>query len=187
MTDELQNQPGEMPNPTPASEPASETVAISKAEFDKLQAALKEANREAASRRKRLDELEQAEAKRKEAEMSETQRLQAQLEAATAKAAKLEREGNQRDIAARVGLPAAFAGRIQGETPEDMEADAKALLAAMPRSAQPNISPTNPPAGTPTETEAQKRQRLLGTNAVNLLDPANVRRAGGGVFFNDKD
>lgn len=187
MTDELQNQPGEMPNQPPASEPAAETVAISKAEFDKLQAALKEANREAASRRKRLDELEQAEAKRKEAEMTEAQKLQAALEAVTAKAARLERENAQRDIAAKVGLPAAFASRIQGETPDDMEADAKSLLAAMPKAAQPNISPTNPPAGLPQETEAQKRARLLGTNNTDFLDIAKVRNAGGGVFFNTKD
>jgi hypothetical protein len=179
--------PGETPtNPTQPTEPQTETVTLSKAELDKMQAALKEANKEAATRRKRLEELETAEAKRKEAELSEVEKLQNALKEATQKAAKLERDTLARTIAEKVGLPSALATRLQGDTPEDMEADAKSLLEAMPKPqptepAKPK-SPgiTNPGAnGSTQETLAQKRARLLDHN----VDPFG----GGGVIFTIKE
>lgn len=52
------------------------------AELAKLRVALKEANKESASRRKRLEELEKQEAERKAAEMTESDRLKAEIAAA---------------------------------------------------------------------------------------------------------
>jgi len=165
---------GEMPagNETPATpEQPVETPAVTveslQAELDKVQKALKETNAESAARRKKLEALEKAEAERKQAEMSEVEKLQAQLKEASDKAAKLERDANQRAAAEKAGLPIAFASRIQGETPEEMEADAKTLLEAMPKPQQPPdpkkvVSyPTNPGAGAGQgETDEQRRKRL---------------------------
>lgn len=193
MADEV--TPGETPaTPTQPTEPQAETVTLSKAELDKMQAALKEANKEAATRRKRLEELETAEAKRKEAELSEVEKLQNALKEATQKAAKLERDTLARTIAEKVGLPSALATRLQGDTPEDMEADAKSLLEAMPKPTQPTEpakpkSPgvTNPGAnGSVKETEAQARARIFGTNS-NPFDADFLAQKGGGIFYNDKD
>jgi chromosome segregation ATPase len=62
------------------------------AELEKMRKALKDANKEAADRRKRLDELEAEEKKRKEAELSEVQKLQKQLADAKAAAEAREKE-----------------------------------------------------------------------------------------------
>lgn len=189
MTD--QNAPGETPTQAqPTQETQAETVSISKAEWEKVQTALKEANKEAASRRKRLEELEAAERAKKDAEMSELEKLQKKYAEAESKAARLERSNAQRDIAAKVGLPAAFANRIQGETPEEMETDAKALLDAMPKPA-PNkpgpLSPTNPGGNANQgETDAQRRARIFSPGG-NIFDPAVGKAHGGGVFTVDKE
>ncbi len=55
------------------------TVESLQAQIDKMAAALKDANRDDAKRRKRIDELEAAEKVRAEAAMTETQKAQARL------------------------------------------------------------------------------------------------------------
>lgn len=129
-----------------AEKPVTETVAVSKAEFDKMAAALKEANKEAAARRKRLEELEAEEAKRKEAAMTETEKATKRAQELEAKLKAYERTEAQRAVAEKVGLPAVLATRLQGETPEELEADAKALLETLPKPTKPapGINATNP-------------------------------------------
>jgi multidrug efflux pump subunit AcrB len=128
------------------------------ATIQKLREIEKKAKRDA----KRLAELEQAEETRKRAEMSEIERLQAENEAIKSKYQQAERENQQRSIAAEVGLPDAFALRIQGNDAEEMRADAEALLKAMPAKPPARVSTTNPAQGTQGETDAEKRRRLLG-------------------------
>ena len=144
--------------------PAAETAAVSKAEFDKMAAALKEANKEAAARRKRLDELEQAEAKRKEAEMTESEKATKRAQELEARLKAYERTDAQRKAAEKVGLPSSLAIRLMGETPEELEADAKALLDTLPKPTKPapGINPTNPSSASIEETDAQKKARLYG-------------------------
>ena len=113
----------------------------------------------------KAQDLLTAEQARKEAELSEMEKLQKQLADAQAKADALARENAQRKAADDAGLPAAFADRIKGETPEDMLADAKSLLEAMPKQpATPKITPTNPGAGAGKagETDEERRKRLFG-------------------------
>lgn len=201
-----------------AEQPASETPAatqtqaaptetVSKAEYEKLQAALKAANAEAAKRRKDLEKYEQEANERKEAEMTELQKLQAQLEKlqrerdeAAAELAQRTLNDTKREIAAKVGLPPILATRIQGDTAEAMEADAKTLLAALPkpeppaateaqaapeRKPSPKINPTNPGGNaTAKETPAQTKARLYG-QPVDPFDPAALRAKGGGAFILD--
>lgn len=65
---------------------------------------------------------------------------QAKLDAAEARAKALELAGLQRQVADKVGLPAALAERLRGDTLEDLEADAKAVLASIPKPAAPNLN-----------------------------------------------
>jgi len=66
----------------------------------------------------------------------------------------------QSKVADKVGLPAVFASRIQGETEADMEEDAAALLAAMPGTVAPKLAPTNPGSPQTGETDEARRERL---------------------------
>lgn len=43
----------------------------------------------------------------------------------------------RRDVAARLNVPAALADRLRGDTPEEIEADAKQLMASLPKSGTP--------------------------------------------------
>lgn len=156
----------------------TEKVEISRAEFEKLQAALKEANKESASRRKRLEELEAAETKRKEAEMTEAEKAQQRANALEAELKTLKRIEMQRTAAEKVGLPATLAKRLQGDTEEELEADAKALLETLPKPTKTNLTQTNPGAnGSQSETRDQKKARLMGT-------PGDIW-GGGGILWGE--
>jgi hypothetical protein len=122
--------------------------------------------RVAREQKKATDAAEKArtDAKRKaDEEAGEFKKLydQSQIELATAKAeahaATL--RALRRDVAAKTSLPAALAERLQGETEEELEADAKALLAALPKPAAPNINGANGGNGqTPGKNEAARRE-----------------------------
>lgn len=131
-----------------------------KAENERIQAALKEANQEAAKRRKQLDAFEKAEAERKAAELSEMDRLKQALAQAQAQVDAATRTELQRSVADELGLPAVFATRIQGGDREAMLADGKIILAALPKQSTATGQPTNPGAATKGETDAERRKRL---------------------------
>lgn len=92
----------------------------------------------------------------------------AQLEKLAAEKRALEAAAMRREVAAKVNLPAALIDRLQGETADELEADAKALLAALPKPAAPNInagSPAGvPPAGVMSEEERKLRAAALGVD-----------------------
>ena len=140
------------------------TVEELMAENKKIAKALKDANFEAANRRKKLEAFEKAEEERKLAELSETERLKAELGKRDSELQELTTKQQQREAADKVGLPPIFADRIKGKTPEEMEADAQTLLEAMPKGkAAPNAGATSPGDQAITgETEAEKRKRLFG-------------------------
>ena len=93
----------------------------------------------------------------------------------------------RRETAEKVGLPLVFADRLKGETPEELEADAKQILEALPKTPKPpNVSATNPGAGASQgETAAQALARIHG-QGVDIFDPHFVKEHGGGVVFKDK-
>jgi hypothetical protein len=80
----------------------------------------------------------------------------------------LEAAALRREVAAKVNLPAALVDRLQGETADELEADAKALLAALPKPAAPNINagaPAGvPPVGVMSEEERKLRAAALGVD-----------------------
>jgi len=119
---------------------------------------------EAARLHKKVDKFETDAAERKKAEMSETERLQAELAEAQSKAKDLETRQAQNEAAVKVGLPLVFADRLKGETPEELEADAKALLASMPKQTAKPIKGMAPGDGSPTEMTDAQRREFLGLN-----------------------
>lgn len=135
----------ETPVPTETVAPAeTETVTAlpTPEDYAKLQAALKDANKEAATRRKKLEAFEKAEADRKTAEMSDLEKAQAKITQYENELMNTRKEA----IAARHGLPASWVKRLQGATVDELEADAAELAAAMPAAKQsaPSISATAP-------------------------------------------
>lgn len=79
---------------------------------------------------------------------------------AAAELAKLQRQQLATSIAAKVGLPAGLAARLQGTTEDEIEADAKALLADLPKPAAPNLN-SSPGSNAPVAgqmTDAEKRE-----------------------------
>ena len=121
---------------------------------------LKQAKKAAAE----LERYKKAEEERKQAEMSETDRLKAELERAQSELKAKTVRTMQIEVAAKLGLPAALSDRLHGETLEEMEEDAKAILEVLPKQkAAPNTGATNPGENaSKEETRAQKLARLTG-------------------------
>lgn len=88
-----------------------------KVELERVRSALKAANKESADRRKRLEQLEAAEAERTTAAMTETDRLKAEKEAADKRADAAEERAKQTLIRAAFVSEAAKAGAAY---PEDV-------------------------------------------------------------------
>jgi hypothetical protein len=111
-----------------------------------------------------LDRYKAEEEKRKQAEMSETERLKAELDRVQSELTAKTVRTMQIEVAAKLGLPAALSDRLKGETLEEMEEDAKAILEVLPKQkAAPNTGATNPgEQASKEETRAQKLTRLTG-------------------------
>jgi len=122
----------------------------------KLRATEKQAKKDAA----KLAKLEEAEQIRADAEKSELQKAQELVAGLTLQKKLLELRILKRDIAAKTKLPDVFVDRLRGETPEELEADALEILAAMPAKVPPKVDPTNPGGIQPGETEADRKRRL---------------------------
>ena len=136
---------------------------------------LKQAKKAAAE----LERYKKAEEERKQAEMSETDRLKAELERAQSELKAKTVRTMQIEVAAKLGLPAALSDRLHGETLEEMEEDAKAILEALPKQkAAPNTGATNPgeQAGSGDTFEDAHKRWKAGEKQPNPF-------LGGGVVF----
>lgn len=94
------------------------------------QAEIKRLRSEAASHRSRVRELEplaQEAEKLREAQMTEQQKVEARAAQLEARATSAERVVAQYAAATKAGLPLDLAARLQGSTPEELEADAEKL------------------------------------------------------------
>lgn len=86
---------------------------------------------------------------------------QAELAEAQALARASEMRLNQREAAMEAKLPLALADRLKGETKEEMVADAKAILATLPKPEAPNINAGNGAGGAPGQggmSDAEKKR-----------------------------
>lgn len=99
---------------------------------EQLKAALAAARREAAGYRTKLRDAEPFVAKARELEeasKTEAQKLAEAHKSAEERASAAEARLTRLDTCLKVGLDPKFAGRLQGSTPEELEADAKELAA----------------------------------------------------------
>lgn len=119
---------------------------------------------EAARLHKKVEKFEADDIERKKAAMTEMEKLQAERDEALQKAKELETKQAQRDAAEKTGLPLVFANRLQGATPEELEADAKQLLESMPKSkgGKPLGGMAPVEAEQHTVTDADRRKFLFG-------------------------
>ena len=94
---------------------------------------------EAASAKARADaERKAAEEQGEWKKLAEQYKTEAEAERQRALAATL--AVTRRDIAVRLNVPVALADRLRGDTPEEIEADAKQLLAQLPKAGTPSAN-----------------------------------------------
>lgn len=150
---------GEMPDDTVVETTTPEEWEPERAKA--LIAKLRERDKEATKLEKRLAALEKQETEREKARLAEegkwkelAERREQELAAERAERQRIEIESARRVIGLKHGLPDALAARLTGETPEEIEADALALLpliATNERKPAPDIG-----AGTVPATKKQK-------------------------------
>lgn len=120
---------------------------------EQLKAELAKVRREAAKYRTDLRAAEPLVAKARELEeanKTEAEKLAEKHAAAEARALAAETRLARLDACAATGLDPKFAGRLQGSTPEELEADAKELVALFPVA----------PSGTTPDPGRNPRARL---------------------------
>lgn len=146
---------------------------------------LRKEEKEWKRKERELNELKAKDEERKKADMTEAERYKKEAEELKAELAR-ERVGRMRlQVAAEYNLPEALANRLQGESLEDMKADAEQLakLLPKPKKENPTLNPTDISDGKKGETDQQKRNRIYNKGA-DLFDTEAIKRNGGGVFFN---
>lgn len=150
-------------------EEATEEVIVEEPEeekFDKERAMatiknLRRFEKDTVKLQKQIDAFKLKEAEDKKAKLSEIDRLKLEKQEVDQKYALLLLDTQRSAAAKKVGLPNIFADRINGDTLEEMEEDAKLLLSAIPTQ-KSNIGITNPgPNATgQQETKAETLRRL---------------------------
>lgn len=125
-------------------------------ELSAIRAALKKANKEAETSRRRLKEIED----RDKTEQQKLAEKAAGLEA-TATAAQL--KALRYEVALEKGLPKSLAVRLQGQTVEEMQADADELMSTIaPKQRPPSFDggPRTPAPGADDDMTSRIRQQL---------------------------
>jgi hypothetical protein len=178
--------PGETPTTTPAGEtPAGNQTpdaAELQAELERVRAALKSANSEAAKRRKALDAFEQAEEERKQAEMTELERVQAKLKEAQDRAEAIELEARAAKISHAVTLAAtqanfnnpadamAFLGDVEFEVDDKGKVEGVAEALATLATERPYL------VKTAATSDPDARKRNATTERVTMSEQAKINR-----------
>ena len=142
----------------PAEKPL--TLEELKAENERLTRHAANKEQEAERLHKKVEAYDKKEQDKLDAELSELdkeKKARAKLEEENK---KLKVDSLKTSIAAKLGLPESLALRLQGETPEEIEKDAKEILETLPKKTAVT-NPTNPGGGLQaTETDAERRKRL---------------------------
>lgn len=120
-----------------------------KAELDQVRAALKKANKEA--EKLRLEKKE-----REDAQLSEIEKAKRDAEEAAQKLARYERDNLLKTVALNEGVPAKWVARLQGDTEEELIADARSILADLNKTKKPEPDPSQGPRQTPIVSGKEK-------------------------------
>ena len=116
--------------------------------------------RELKPKAKKAEDYEKQEKDKKDAELPEIERFKTKAQELEAENKKIKLDLLKQQTASKLGLPDVLANRLQGETPEEIEADAKQLLETLPKKAN-TASATNPGGDRQVaETDAERRRRL---------------------------
>lgn len=162
----------EQPAAEAAQQPAAERT-FTQADVDRIvKERLQRAEAKAQETAQKATQEAEAKALAEQGKFKELyEKLQADNAAATQRIKDMEMTSLRRDVASKLGLPAGLADRLRGDTAEALEADAKALLEAMPKAAAPNI---NASAGTGltdaqiTKAQANELAAIYGVNPKYL-------------------
>lgn len=150
-TDETSAPASEDTAPDTTDAPAADDVDVAA-----MQKALRKANKEAENYRLKVKEYE-------DASKSEQERLADQLEEQKRRADHAERTLMRTQVAAAKGLPPKLADRLQGETAEELEADADSLLAEFDvRSLSPRPDPSQGAKGESSKPSTDMDSLLRG-------------------------
>lgn len=153
-------EPDKVEMTEPETQVVEEAEKFDEARAKELITKLRAAEKQGKADAKKLADYEAKEQARVDAEKSELQKAQDRADAAERKAKAAELAVMRRDIAEKTKLPKGLADRIKGETPEEMEADALAILAELPEKVAPPLNPTNPGAPQTGETDVERKRRL---------------------------
>lgn len=171
---------------------AQQTTAEGQEEaFDKERAMstiikLREIETQYRKEKREFERIKAEEEKRKLAEMTDVERYKAEAEKLQ-KELQAERSNLIRlKVANKYQLPEILASRLQGETEDELEADAKTLIESLPKPKTPKLSANDVTNGENKETEAQKRARIYNKGS-DIFDVGKIKEGGGGVFFIDKN
>lgn len=150
MTEETQQT--EMVETEQPTQTNTEMVQISAAELEQIRTALKKANGEAAKYRKTAEQVEVDRKAKEEAEMTALDKAEKRAAAAETEL-KRERHTRLQETAAKnAGLSPKLADRLKGDTLEEMEADAKAIIEDLPKPAPKGPGSPPPPKGRSNQT-----------------------------------
>lgn len=120
-----------------------------KAELDRVLAALKKANKEA--EKLRLEKKE-----REDAQLSEIEKAKRDADEAAQKLARYERDNLLKTVALNEGVPAKWVARLQGDTEEELIADARSILADLNKTKKPEPDPSQGPRQTAVVSGKEK-------------------------------
>lgn len=159
--DQATTTPGTQPATTPAG--GAETTP-GPVPYDRF----REVNERAKTLEARLAELENASKAAKERELSEQARWQ-ELAQKREEELRSERQSRLRiETAAKKGLPVELAGRLNGNTAEEMAADADALMALMKPKGGPGVPPGGNGAAPELKLDGMTPEEIR-QNAAKLL------------------
>lgn len=162
MADELTTEAVAEEAPAAAEVVANETAATEeeaqpdKAELDRLRAALAKANKEAEKNRLRLKEVD-------DAKLSEIEKAQRDAKEAAQELTNLRRDSLRQKVALDAGLPAKWVGRLQGDSEEELAADAAEILADLNKTRKPAPDPSQGPRSNALSDDEKLYESIYGT------------------------
>jgi hypothetical protein len=147
----------------PADEVVADETAVTeteakpdKGELDRLRAALAKANKEAEKNRLRLKEVD-------DAKLSEIEKAQRDAAEAAQELTNLRRDSLRQKVALDAGLPAKWVGRLQGDSEEDLAADAASILADLNKTRKPAPDPSQGPRSNALTADEQLYESIYGS------------------------
>ena len=134
----------------------TETEQPDKGELDRLRAALAKANKEAEKNRLRLKEVD-------DAKLSEIEKAQRDAKEAAQELTNLRRDSLRQKVALDAGLPAKWVGRLQGDSEEDLRADAMEILADLNKTRKPAPDPSQGPRSNALSDDEKLYESIYGS------------------------